>query len=71
MQVPILGIEKSLSWRQTPPNDAPEQVERLNSSPWHYPFHHRAVGQVPNPVEAGYRRHRGSRANLDKSLIGR
>jgi hypothetical protein len=32
--------------------------------------HHRAVGQVRNLVEAGYRWNRGSRANIDKDLIG-
>ena len=34
-------------------------------------IHHRAVGEVRNLVEAGYRRNRGSRAYIDKDLIGR
>ena len=34
-------------------------------------FHHRAVGEVRNLVEAGYGRNRGSRAYIDKDLISR
>ena len=33
--------------------------------------HHRAVGEVGNLVEAGYRRNRGPRAYIDENLIGR
>ena len=33
--------------------------------------HHRAVGQVRNLVETGYRWNRGARADIDENLIGR